>query len=202
VPDPVFAAPPFRGAGFPALAVFSAVLTLPACGPVDEGVVELAWEFVDRDGEKIYPGNLFEQTAQDACDLPARLGDQRITYDLGVQLEICDTDCDAGCGDPDCLVVPPLRFDCKTYRGSDPTIPSSDAPYRFTIRAGLELDQLGRTCLEPTPTCVGVPGPRERRVLPGLVTDLQVYQIAIDVDADVPSDRDGGSLDLEACGCA
>jgi hypothetical protein len=35
-----------------------------------------------------------------------------------------------------------------------------------------------------------------------LVTDLQVYQIAVDVDIDVPADREEGSLDLERCGCA
>lgn len=167
------------------------------CSGVDTGVVELAWEFVDRNGDKIYPGGLFETVGGDACDLPGRVGGQSVTYDLGILLEICDTTCADGCGDPDCLVQPPLQFSCTTYRGSDPSVPSSEDPYRFTARAVLELDQLGRECLEPIPTCVAVPGPRERVVDPGLVTDLQVFQIALDVDL-----GDDAVLDLEACGCA
>ena len=181
-------------------AVAAVVLTV-GCGEPAVGVLEFSWEFVDRDGDKIYPGGLFEPAASDSCDLPARIGDQSVTYDLGVQLEICDTACDQGCGDPDCLVVPPLRFGCKTFRGSDPDIPSSQDPYQFTLRAVIDVDQTGNTCLEPTPTCIGVAGPRERRIEGGLVTDLQVYQIAVDYDLDAPSDRESGSLDLEACGC-
>jgi hypothetical protein len=178
-----------------------AALLALGCGEPEVGVLEFSWEFVDRDGDKIYPGGLFEPAASDSCDLPARVANGRVTYDLGVELEICDTACEQGCGDPDCLVVAPLRFGCKNHRGSDPNIPSSEDPYQFTLRAVLEIDQTGATCLEPNPTCIGVPGPRQRKIVGGLVTDLQVYQIAVDVDLSVPSDREGGSLDLEACGC-
>jgi hypothetical protein len=178
------------------------VLVAAGCNEPETGIVELAWEFVDRDGDKIYPGGLFETSSRDSCDLPARAGSDTMTYDLGVRLEICDTGCSAGCEDPDCLVVPAQRYDCKTFRGNHPAVPASDTPYRFTVRAVLEIDQTGTTCIGPEPTCVAVPGPRDRRVEGGLVTDLQVYQIVVDFDGDVPGDREGGSLDLEACGCA
>ena len=170
--------------------------TLPACGEVDAGVVELAWEFVDRNGDKIYPGGLFDPGKTDACDLPGRIDGQPVTYDLGLLVEICDTTCAQGCGDPDCLVQPPLRFSCKEHRGSDPSVPSSDEPYRFTVRPVVEIDQGDRVCLEALPTCIAVPGPRERIVEPGLVTDLQVFQVAVDIERGT-----GDPLDLEACGC-
>lgn len=179
-----------------AVAALSLLLGGTGCGGVDAGVVELSWEFVDRDGDKIFPAGLFEDAGGDACDLPGRLDGQGVTYDLGLLVEVCDTACPEGCGDPDCLVQPPLRFSCTSYRGSDPSVPSSDEPYRFTARAVLEIDQLDRDCLEPVPTCVAVPGPRDRIVEPGLVTDLQVYQVAVDIDFEANE-----VLDLEACGC-
>jgi hypothetical protein len=179
------------------LALAASSLASAACS-VDTGVVEVAWAFVDRDGEQIFPGGLFDPAENDACDLPARIGDARRTYDLDVQLEICDPACEAGCGDASCLVLPPLAFDCQTSRGSDPDVPSSDDPYRFTFRALVAIDG-GEVC-RPDPTCVAVPGPRERVVRPGLVTDLQVYQIVVDFDLDGATDG-RGALDLEACGC-
>jgi hypothetical protein len=172
----------------------------PTACTVDTGVVEVAWAFVDRDGEQIFPGGLFDPAEEDACNLPGRRGDARVTFDLNVEIGICDPDCAAGCGDPSCQVVSPLAFDCATSRGSDPDVPSSDDPYRFTFAALVAID--GGAVCRPDPTCVAVPGPRERTVRPGLVTDLQVYQIVVDYDVDGPV-TGVGSLDLsqEACGC-
>ena len=166
-----------------------------ACLERDAGVVELAWVFVDRNGEPIYPGGVFSANDQrDSCDLPGMTSQGPIVYDLRVQLDICDLSCEAGCGDPTCQVIEPLRFPCRAARGTDPEVPASDEPYRFTVRAAIESN-LGPNCLDPDPTCVGVPGPRDRTVTAGLVTDLQVYQISVDVP------RDDAPLDLEACGC-
>jgi hypothetical protein len=170
----------------------------PASCTVDTGVVEVAWKFVDRNGEQIFPGGLFDPAEDDACNLPGRIGDARSSYDLSVELEICDPGCDAGCGDPSCHVVPPLEYDCATSRGSDPDVPSSSDPYRFTLRALVAVHG-GEVC-RPTPTCVAVTGPRERTVRPGLVTDLQVYQVVVDFDLGA-SVTGRGALDLEACGC-
>ena len=170
-------------------------LNATGCLERDAGVVELAWVFVDRNGDPIYPGGVFSFTDQrDSCDLPGVTSQGPIVYDLRVQLEICDLSCDAGCTDPACQVVEPIRFPCRAARGTDPEVPASDEPYRFTVRAAIESN-LSPNCLDPAPTCVAVPGARDRKVTPGLVTDLQVYQISVDVP------NDGSPLDLEACGC-
>jgi hypothetical protein len=166
-----------------------------ACGN-DTGSVELAWVFVDRDGDPIYPGGVFTaDDERDSCELPGTLGGQSTRYDLRVELEICDPGCTEGCDAEACLVVPRLMFPCTTARGNDPDVPASDTPYRFTVRALLDPEPLAEC--DPAPTCLAVPAPRERVVGAGLVTDLQVYQIVVDVDRQ--GDR---SLDLEACGCA
>lgn len=167
-----------------------------ACIERDAGVVELAWVFVDRNGDPIYPGGVFSvDDRRDSCDLPGVTPDGPLRYDLEVQVEICDLSCAAGCDDPECLVMDPLRFPCDTSRGSEREVPASEQPYRFTLRAALRSN-VAPNCVGPEPTCVAVPGPRERKVTAGLVTDLQVYQISVDVTDDT------AALDLEACGCA
>lgn len=156
--------------------------------------------FVDRDGDPIFPAGQFVARNRDSCDLPGRIGTENVEYDLEVELEICDSTCAAGCTGDGCNVVPPLRFSCNTARGSDPDVPSSDVPYRFTVHTVVTLDDRDIVCRDPDPTCIAVPGPRERKIQAGLVTDLQVYQIVVDVDQDAPRSGEG-SLDLEACGC-
>jgi len=179
-------------------AMACALLCAPlACAERNAGVVELAWVFVDRDGQPIYPAGVFTLNPQrDSCDLPATTdsGNTSIFYDLQVQLEICDLTCAEGCDDPTCLVMDPLQFPCNTSRGSEREVPASDEPYRFTLRTAVRSN--ANQCLDPEPTCIAVPGPRDRTVTPGLVTDLQVYQISVDI----PDQR--ASLDLEECGCA
>ncbi len=81
-------------------------------------------------------------------------------------------------------------------------IPASEEPLLFDLRAVLSYQ--GLSCVSPAPDCVAVPGPRERKVRPGRVTDLQVYQVVIDTDADGRPAGGGLSrelLDLDACGC-
>lgn len=168
-----------------------------ACGE-DTGSVELAWVFVDRDGDPIYPGGVFTVDAErSSCGLPGQLVDQEVPFDLRVELEICDPDCDGGCDDEACLAVPRQLFPCNTARGNEPEVPASDSPYRFTVRAILSAPSLDIECREPASTCVAVPAPRERQVRAGLVTDLQVQQIVVDAD------RQGDpNLYLDDCGCA
>lgn len=167
-----------------------------ACVERDAGVVELAWVFVDRNGDPIYPGGVLSLDDQrDSCDLPGVAGGDVVRYDLSLQVEICDPACAAGCDDPSCLVMDPLRFPCDTSRGSEREVPASEEPYRFTVKAAVESN-ITPDCVDPLPTCIAVPGPRVRKVTAGLVTDLQVYQIAVDVT------DDSAPLDLEECGCA
>jgi len=174
-----------------------------ACGPVDTGVVELSWRFVDRAGDVIYPGGAFSLGNLDSCDLPGRIADDEVSYDLRLELEICDPSCAAGCADPSCHVVEPARFACDTARASDVDVPASTEPYRFTVRGVIEAPASAGAdaidCAQPEPTCVATPGPRDRTVHPGLVTDLQVMQIAVDIDLGAGPEE---VLDLEACGCA
>jgi hypothetical protein len=178
-------------------------LAAPAGGCADDtGVVELAWVFVDRDGDAIYPGGVFTSgDERDSCDLPGLVGEaeapELVGFDLRVELEICDPGCAAGCDAEECLVVPRHVFPCTTARGNEPDVPASTEPYRFSVRAVLDAPGLASECRDPAPSCLAVPAPRERVVTAGLVTDLQVFQIVVDVD------RQGdAALDLEACGCA
>jgi len=173
-----------------------ATLAGAACS-ANDGSVELAWVFVDRDGDPIFPGGVFSlDDERDSCDLLGVLGDRNIAYDLRVELEICDPDCAAGCDTEECMILPRRLFACNNARGNEPAVPASDRPYRFTVRAILSAPSVDIECRDAAPSCLAVPSPRERVVEAGLITDLQVYQIAVDVD------RDGNEpLDLEACGC-
>jgi hypothetical protein len=164
------------------------------CSLEDTGVVEVNWAVVDRDGDPIYPAGQF-MASGDTCDMPALSAGKRVQYDLEVELEICDPMCKAGCDDPDCLVMPPSRYSCTIARATERDVPASSDPYLFTVRAIIAAP--GGDCVDPLPTCIATPGPRQRTVYRGLVTDLQVFQIAVNVDTD-----QNEALDLEACGCA
>jgi hypothetical protein len=170
------------------------MLPTSACALEDTGVVEFNWAVVDRDGDAIFPAGQF-MASGDTCDMPATLGGASVRYDLHVELEICDQECAGGCDDPDCLVVPTSRNSCTVARVTDRDVPASSDAYLFTMRAVISLPD--GDCVDFVPPCIAVPGPRERPVHRGLVTDLQVFQVVVnsDVDADDP-------LDLEACGCA
>ena len=171
-----------------------ALLALPACGD-GTGVVELSWIFTDRDGESLFPGGALTVGARrDSCDFVGRTSAGTQPVDLRMQLEICDPLCAGGCDDPACLVVDPLRFPCTVSRGSNPNIPATDDPYRFTVRAVIESAEI--ECTDPEPTCIAVPGPRDRSVEDGLVTDLAVYQLVVNVQQGIDEE-----IDLEACGC-
>jgi hypothetical protein len=165
-----------------------------ACSLEDTGVVELNWVVVDRDGEAIFPAGQF-MASGDTCDLPGRSGDASVRYDLRVELDICDPGCDAGCDADECRIVAPTRYSCSVARGTDRDVPASEDPYMFTVRASISTPD--GECSDLAPPCVATPGPRERTVHRGLVTDLQVFQIIVNSDIDA-----GDPLDLEACGCA
>ena len=161
---------------------------------VDTGVVELNWAFVDRDGDPIFPAGQFSVGRGDACGLAGRRGTASVDIDLEVQLDLCDADCDGDC-EGDCRIVPAERPACDSARTTLTDVPASSDPYLFFVRAVVVTPQA--ECVAPPPDCIAVPGPRQRTVERGLVTDLQVWQLVVDLDnaADEP-------LDLEACGCA
>jgi len=191
-------------AGFPAFALGGILPLLfgSACSE-DTGVVELSWVFVDRDGGAIYPGDqLSLNRRESSCGLPGRLGDgTSIHYDLHVELEICTSECVADCGGG-CQEDITRRFACDTARGTDPEVGAADHPYRLTVRTVIIRSDGDTECANLPADCVDVPGPRERTVQPGLVTDLQVYQIKVNVDVGGGESSTGAQLDLEECGCA
>lgn len=185
--------PPGRLGGRARLAPLAA-LTLgaaaAACSPTD-GYIELAWAFVDRQGEPIFPnGELKESCSFRGPVAPE--GEAR-TIDLRVELRLCDPECAGGCDDPACLVTEPLRFACLDYRGHA-TVPASEGPYLFETRVIAEIDGDAECACAISSACVQVPGPRQRMVRPGLVTDLQVYQLILDI-----ADPTATNLDLSPC---
>jgi hypothetical protein len=165
-----------------------------ACSLEDTGVVEFNWSVVDRDGDAIFPAGQF-MASGDTCDLPGVRGDTRLDYDLQVELGICDASCAAGCTADECQIVQPSRYPCTVARATDRDVPASEDPYLVIVRAVIATAD--GVCTELVPPCVATPGPRERTVHRGLVTDLGVFQIVVDTDIDA-----GDPLDLEACGCA
>ncbi len=171
----------------------------PGCA--DSGVVELNWVFVDREGQPFYPGGQFALNRyEDSCNLRGFLGGATVHYDLRLELEVCDPTCVGGCDDAACLVMEPHRFSCATARASDFDVPARSEPYQFQTRAIIEPTE-GAACTDLPPTCVAVPGPRKRVVKPGLVTDLQVYQVGVNIDGGVRPSADAAHLNLEDCGC-
>jgi hypothetical protein len=166
-------------------------------------VVELSWVFVDKNGGVIYPGDqLSLDRRESSCDLPGQLGNgSSVFYDLQVELEICTAEDDAG-SDSVCPENITRRFPCDTARGTDPEVSVADHPYRFTVRTVMTRSDGGTECTNLPADCIDVPGPRERKVQPGLVTDLQVYQIKVNVDIGDGESSPHAQLDLEECGCA
>jgi hypothetical protein len=181
-----------------ALASGIACLVAAACGgcTVDSGVVEVNWAFVDRDGDPIFPAGQFSVGRGDACGLPGRRASTPVDIDLEVQLDICDPACAGDC-EGDCRIVPAERPSCDQARKTLTDVPASSDPYLFFFRAVIVTPQ--GDCVAPPPDCIAVPGPRQRTVERGLVTDLQVWQLVVDVDTE---DANDDALDLEACGCA
>ena len=177
-----------------AIALLAALpgLALAGCSGVDAGVVELNWRWVDRDGDPIFPAGQFSP-GQGSCDVRARSSDGATRVDLRVELSICEESCADAC-DAECEVTPAERFDCDAARATLNSVPAAEEPYLFIVRA--VIDGTGEPCVAPPPGCIAVPGPRARTVQRGLVTDLQVYQLAVDLDLDGDS-----SLDMAACGC-
>jgi hypothetical protein len=174
----------------PALVGLAAAVT--GCSDVDAGVVEINWRWVDRDGDPIYPAGQFNP-GRGSCDIRARTGAGSTRVDLRLELTICEEACADEC-DEDCQVIPPERFACDAARATLNGVPASSEPYLFLVSA--VIDGPGDACVAPPPSCIAVPGPRARTVQRGLVVDLQVYQLAVDLDL-------GGdaALDMAACGC-
>jgi len=169
---------------------------LTSCTPT-EGYVEIAWALIDQGGASLYPDGSLTNTC-DFVGLVARGGDAQADpvetpATLRFELLVCDPECSGGCDDPECQVIDPRSFACNTARGSV-TVPSSELDHRFEARVIAELDGDPACACTLSTECVQLPGPRDRKVRGGLVTDLQVYQIVLDLD-----DPTTASIDLRTC---
>lgn len=173
-----------------ALAALALAAGAAACSPT-EGYVEAAWTIVDRKGEPIYPNGVLSDT----CSFrgPTSPGGDDRDLALRVELRLCEPGCEGGCEDPACLVTDPLRFQCLSARGSA-TVPASESPYIFQVEVIAEVGGDPACACALTPECAQIPGPRQRMVRPGLVTDLQVYQLILDV-----ADPSRAAIDLSEC---
>ena len=175
-------APPRRslGAAVRLLALLACAATI-SCGP-SLGLVEVYWEFLDGDLDRIYPG-----TRRDTCEFTSASG---IRYDLRVQLTVAEAsaECEDAWDQPDCQIVEPRIFPCNRSRGTALDIPASDSGYVMVVET--VIDPTDAEPFVPRPSCVLGPGVRVRRVRPGRITDLEVYQFVVQAES---------PLDIELC---
>jgi hypothetical protein len=152
--------------------------------------VELSWAFFDRDLRTVFPRG----DEKDACRFVGDVDGTERQYDLNVRLSLIGP-----CADneefEDCEVAEEHTFDCNRFRGYLPEVPAELDPY--VMRVDVLVNPRSDPRFVASPKCVAVPGPRERTIRPGHVTDLAVYQFVVDAT----SFATGGSdpLDLEAC---
>jgi hypothetical protein len=168
---------------------FAAAALVGAACVRDQAIVELAWSFVDRDGASIFPSG----ELSDLCDLRGELGGQERSYALHLELRLCDPECPGGCALEACWITEPLRFGCASTRGSS-LIPVKDGPTIFDVQVVAAVDGAPECACAIASPCAERPGPRARVVEPGLVTDLQVYLLVLDLP-----DPDSARLDLSTC---
>jgi len=179
----------FLGAGQGAL--------VTACSPT-EGYVEIAWALIDQSGTPLYPDGVLADSCEfvgvfDGSTSEGEGEDVELAAILRMTLTVCDPECSSGCDDPECQVIEPTSFACNTARAAV-TVPSRSTDYRFVSSVVAEFDGDPECVCTLSPECVQLPGSRERRVRGGQVTDLQVYQVVLDLD-----DPASGVLDLSEC---
>ncbi|MCA9719938.1 MAG: hypothetical protein KC468_35045, partial [Myxococcales bacterium] len=174
-------------------------LAAPLACVADEGVVELNWKFVDRELTAVYPGD-----ARDSCAFSGALEADGAVRDYGlhIELEICDPECAAGCESEECLVLQ-RRLPCDTARATTSVPMIEEREYQFSTRIiaaveGADLEDPQACVCTLQVECALTPGPRERLLRPGLVTDLQVYQVVLPT-LTLPVDADPIPLDLSTC---
>lgn len=171
----------------PALALSLASL---GCAETD-GIVEVYWQFVDAELDPIYP----QGSRADTCEFPSQSG---IRYNLQVRLSVAQNDaaCGAGLDDPGCEIVEQRLFPCDRQRGTLISVPvsvrsdGSDPGYLMFVDA--VINPTDAEPFVPDESCLVGPGPRTRRVLPGRITDLEIFQYVFLASSDAP-------IDIDAC---
>ena len=182
----------------PLAGLVAAALVIPAGAACErtQGEVEINWTIVDRAGGQVFPSGRLGSTCKFTGVLPG--GDAASDYALEVQLRLCEPDCPGGCDDPACH-VDRLQYDCSAARGFSVVAARPEEPYDFHVDLVAAPADGGCGCTL-TPPCALVPGPRNRTVEPGLVTDLQVYLLVLGLDNIAAAGEAGRTrLDLGEC---
>jgi hypothetical protein len=174
-------------------AALSLVLSLLGSCSDGDGIVEVYWQFVDVELQRVYPVG----PEPDTCEFASEGG---VRYDLRVRLTIIENtpSCVDDRENPDCQVIEPLLFPCNRSRGTALSVPPSAAddgtdPGYLMIVETL-IDPTDTSPFVPVSSCVSGPGPRARQVRPGRITDLEIYQFIV-----AAIDNRGQLLDIEAC---
>lgn len=173
-----------------ALALVAATCVAGLSCSSGDGLVEVNWQFEDASLERIFP----QGSRGDTCEFPSASG---IRYDLAVQLTIAENSdaCANGWEDPSCVVVEQRQFDCARSRGTATSVAVSaegDADPGYLMFVEPLIDPTDTAAFVPNSSCVGRPGPRVRRVLPGRITDLEVVQFVFLVS-------DASPIDIDSC---
>ena len=158
-----------------------------------EGLIEVYWQFEDQNLNRIFP----QGASSDSCGFVSASG---IRYDLVVRLSVVENSdaCAAAPEDPGCQVIDPVVFPCNRQRGTANPVPVSassdgtDPGYLMLVQT--LIDPTDAQAFVPNTDCVIGPGPRIRKVRPGRITDLEVYQFVI--KAVTVSDY---ALDIDGC---
>ena len=169
-----------------------AIALLASACTEEPGIVEVYWQFEDRNLERIFP----QGDVADTCEFTSASG---IRYDLRVRLTVVEnTDaCAATPDDPACQIIEPVLFPCNRQRGTADPVPisardDSDPGYLMFVEA--VIDPTDGPPFVPNSTCLVGPGPRVRKVRPGRITDLEVYEFI--VEAVTLGDY---ALDIDSC---
>jgi hypothetical protein len=174
-------------------AALSLVLSLLGSCSDGDGIVEVYWQFVDVELQRVYPAG----AEPDTCAFASESG---VRYDLRVRLTIIENtpSCVDDRENPDCQVIEPMLFPCNRSRGTALSVPPSAAddgtdPGYLMIVETL-VDPTDTSPFVPVSSCVSGPGPRARQVRPGRITDLEIYQFIV-----AAIDNQGQPLDIESC---
>lgn len=158
-----------------------------------EGIIEVYWQFEDRNLDRIFP----QGDSRDTCGFTSTSG---IRYDLRVRLTVVENTeaCAATPDDDACQIIEPVLFPCNRQRGTADPVPisarddGSDPGYLMVVEA--LIDPTDGPAFVPNATCLVGPGPRVRKVRPGRITDLEVYEFIVEAVT-----VDDYALDLDAC---
>jgi hypothetical protein len=108
-------------------AALSLVLSLLGSCTDGDGIVEVYWQFLDVELDRVYPAGV----APDTCEIASASG---VRYDLRVRLTILENtpSCVDDWENPDCQVIEPLLFPCNRSRGTalwGPPTPPAARPH-------------------------------------------------------------------------